>query len=1000
MRKISICYAISMALTLAFIGPAVAQTQNAGSTDPTDLVDESIVEEVVVTGSRLRRTSFNVSTPLVTLGNDAIVDSGLGALSEILIDEIPQLYESSSNTNTQSSVSQTGLSTINLRQLGSNRTLTLVDGRRVVPNSYSGNYVSLSSIPSSLVQRVEIITGGSSAAYGSDAISGVVNIITVDDRVGFNVDARYGWTPAGGGGETTVDGYYGLDFADGRGYFFIAAEYDKQDEIDWSDRKRAAIESSFDYNTKKLCNENNTIDGDQCMRDITRADWRERSDGMPGGVFEEGRGNGGYWYDENNILRDDWSEERDGINPYQWDKIRIPNKRYNIAGKLNYDFTKDTSGFLQAYYNRTTSINYKSPEDEYEGAYVGFTDPETGEIGRIRPGFIKITNPYAPPEIAENAGSSISWDRRFFEVGQVTTDNTRTTIRTVAGLTGKLFKDEWDWEASMTYGDFKQEQIRFNELDVQKEAWALDAEYAADGVTIQCASAEARALGCVPMNIFGIGSITPEAADWIRVNPTITAELSQFNALGYITGDLFTLPAGPVAAVFGLEYRKDTLDLMTSPEQANGGITFNVVPQFSGDIDVMEAFTEAAFPISSKITAEISARVANYSPDGIDTVFSYTTGLMWEVADGYHLRGNYARAQRAPTITELMSPARGDYDSYTDICDEATATSNAPGHANCRLDPRIAAVIAADGVFVDENNSYSPNVGNEELYEETGDTWTIGISMEPSFVKNFRIAIDYYNITIKDAIGSYGNEQILDQCYASDAPWGPTNPFCNDVHRDDEGQVIELLQRLYNLDETKTDGFDVTFDWLFELGDYGDLTWKGDYTHILSHETTFETLDGFETVSYNNQLDYGIFENVASTSLTWRKANWRVRWFTKFKGPIVDHQDRVKEYKELFAANDASCAAGEASCVTNPEVPKYLYYPSTWRHDLSVSYLMKMESDQTLRFYGGIKNIFDDMGPFVPRTGDNYESGIGNFDSKFEGGIGRFVFLGIEWRKG
>ena len=996
MRRNTISLAISFALCMAITGPVLAQTDQASDAG---MEQEGLLEEVIVTGSRLRRTSFNVSTPLVTLDSQAISDSGLGSLSEILIDEIPQLFESSSNTNTQSSVSQTGLSTINLRQLGSNRTLTLIDGRRTVPNSYSGSYISLSTIPSSLIARVEIITGGSSAAYGSDAIAGVVNIITHTDRVGLKVNGRYGWTPEGGGGETTFDADYGLEFGDGRGYFFIAGEYFKQDVIDWSDRDRAAIESSFDYNTSKLCNENNTEDGDQCMRDITKADWRERSDGTAGGVFEEGSSyaDGGWFFDENG-MNTGWNEERDGINPYIWDKIRIPNKRYNVAGKITWDFTDNTSGFVQGHWNKTTSVNYKSPEDEYEGAYVGYTDPDTGEFSRIRPGYIKTSNPFVPADIAENASGSINWDRRMFEVGQITTDNTRTTFRSWAGLNGKLFKDEWEWEVSLGYGDFEQKQLRLNEIDVFKESYALDAEYAEDGVTIQCANAEARADGCVPMNIFGVGSISPEAADYIRVNPTITTKLKQTNALGYITGDLFDMPAGPVAAVFGLEYRKDKLDLRTSPEQANGGITFNIVPQFANDIDVMEVFTEMAFPITETFSAEISARAANYSPDGVDTVFSYTAGLMWEVADGYHLRGNFARAQRAPTITELYSPPRGDYDSYTDICDGATATSDDPGHANCRLDPRIMAVIEADGEFVDDNNSYSPNAGNEELFEETGDTWTVGFSMEPDWLNNFRLAVDYYNIKITDAITSFGNDLILQQCYDSDVGIGPDNPFCADVYRDDDGQIYELLQRLYNQDETKTDGIDVTWDWLFELGSHGDLTWSGDYTHIFNHETTFYGLDGLETVSYNGQLDYGIFKDVASTSLTWRKDNWRIRWFIKYKGSIVDHNDRVDEWKELKAENDAACSSGSDDCITDAEKPKYLYYPATWRHDLSLSYLMDLRDNQTLRFYGGVKNVFNDMGPFVPRTGDNYESGIGNFDSKFEGGIGRFVFLGLEWR--
>lgn len=994
--KLAIKYTLSFAISMALAGAAYAQTSEQDVNDGAEA--EGSLEEVIVTGSRIRRDSFTVTTPLVTLDNDAISDTGLGSMSEILVDQIPQVFESSSNMNSQSSVSQTGLSTINLRQLGSNRTLTLIDGRRTVPNSYSGSYVSLSTIPSSMVQRVEIVTGGSSATYGSDAVAGVVNIITQQDREGFGINGRYGWTPEGGGEEYTINADYGLVFGDNRGYMFIGAEYLDQEVIDQDDRDRARWEANMEYDYEEMCNTMLTENRYQCMRDITREDWRNRSDGIAGGVFEEkSSGTQGYWYDESG-LRDDWNEETYGIYSQQFVKLRIPNERFNIAGKLTWDFSETTTGFFQLHYNKTESVNHKSPEDEYEGAYVGYQDPLTGELSRIRPGYIKITNPFAPPEIAENAGSSISWDRRMFEVGEIITNNERTTLRSWAGLQGTMFSDNWDWEVSLGYGEFEQKQVRENEIDVFKEAWALDAEYAEDGVTIQCASAEARADGCVPMNIFGVGSISKEAADYIRVNPWISTNLDQINALGYITGDLFNMPAGPVATVFGLEYREDTLDLSTSPGQSNGGITFNIVPEFSGAIDVMEAFTEFSFPLTQSLQMDISARVGDYSPKGVDTVFSYTAGLMWEVADGYHLRGNFARAQRAPTITELMSPPRGDYDSYNDICDGVTATSTDEGHANCRLEPGIQAAIAADGEFEDDNNAYSPNAGNENLFEETGDTWTLGFSMEPSFMNGFRFAVDYYNITITDAIGSFGNEMILYQCYASDIAWGSDNAFCGDIQRDDEGQVYELLQRVYNLEETFTDGVDITWDWIFDIGSAGDLTWQGNYTHIFNHETTFQTNDGLETVSYNGQLDYGIFEDVANTNLTWRMDKWRVRWGIKYKGEIIDHQDRVDDYNDALAENDARCAAGEEGCISDPEKPKYLWYPSYWRHDLSVSYTMDLSNRSTLRLYGGVKNIFNDMGPFIPVSGEPYEGGVANFDSKYDGGIGRFVFIGADYR--
>jgi len=988
--------ALSIAIALALAGPVLAQT-DAEATDD-EFSEEAMLEEVIVTGSRLRRDSFDVSTPLVLMDNQQIEDSGLGSIAEILIDEIPQVFESTSNTNSQSQVSGTGLSTLNLRQLGSNRTLSLIDGRRTVPNSYSGNYISFDTIPNALIQRVEIITGGSSATYGADAVAGVVNIITKSPGEGFGFQVRGGFTPEGGGEEYTIDADWGTYFSEGRGNIFFAATYNDQKGIKWSDRDRAAIESDYDYNTTLLCNEMQTEDGDQCMRDITPDMWRDRSDGTFGGVFEENKATPGYWYDENNVLRDDWKEERDGINARQWDAIMVPNDRLSIASKFSFDFTKKTTLFATVLYSKNKSFNFKSPEDEYEGNSVSVVDPITGEESRITPGSMSPDNPFAPAEIAENAGSSISWDRRFIEVGNITTDNTRTTWRTWVGLGGVLFNDEWDWEVSLGYGNFEQNQIRSNELDVRKERQALNSEYAEDGVTIQCADAEARAAGCVPLNIFGHNSITPEMADWLRVNPTITTKLEQVDVLAYITGDLFNMPAGPVGTVFGVEWRKDTLDLIPSEEQQYGGITFNVVPGFSGDIDVAEAFTEASLPITQNFSADLSFRIADYSPSGIDTVYSYSAGLMWEVAPGYSLRGNYARAQRAPTITELMSPPRGDYDNYTDICDQVTATSTEDGHDNCRLEPAIAAVIAQDGIFEDENTGYGPNSGNMDLFEETADTYTIGFSIAPSFLEGFRLAVDYYNISITDVIGSYENSVIMSQCYDSSAAWGDSNPFCRDITRDTDGNIVEIMNRLYNLEELNTSGWDVAMDWMFELGDHGDLTFDLNYTHVSEYTRTFLTNDGEQTASHNNQLDYGIFKDVANASFTWRTGGWRVRWSMRYLGSIIDHDDRVEDYQERFATNDERCASGDDRCVENPEVPDFLYYPSYWRHDLSLSYLWNLNSGSDLRAFGGVKNVFDDQGPFVPRTGDTYERGIGNFDSKFGGGIGRFIFAGVEMR--
>ncbi|WP_416308641.1 TonB-dependent receptor domain-containing protein [Neptunicella sp. SCSIO 80796] len=1005
MKKSILTLAIQTVLLGAIPATALADQQTdieradvAANQSQSAETQDKEAEKITVTGSRIRRDSFSFATPLVTIDRENIEDTGLGSLSEILVDEIPAIAEGVSNTNSQSSVQNTGLSTIDLRNLGTDRTLTLIDGRRVVSNSYSGNYVSLSTIPSAMVDRVEIISGGASAIYGSDAIAGVVNIITQQDKVGFELDARGGHTPEGGGREFTLDLGYGADFDNGKGYLYFGTSWDRQFGIANGDRDRAKYEASYDYNTSLLCNEMNTVDGDQCMRDITMDDWRERSDDTPGGTFESND----WFYHPTNGLTEGFVEERDGVNTYSYEMLKVPDSKLSSALKLDYELTPDTKASFQVQYSKTNSVNVKIPEGQDYNDDELVIDPVTGEPSLEVPGYISPDNPYVPQEIAESAGSSVSWDRLFVELGNIVTDNERETVRSWAGLQGSAFDNEWDWELSVGYGKFKQQQHRLNELNILNLREGLNAEYADDGVTIQCANPEARAAGCVPVNIFGYGSITPEAADYIRANPTITTNISQINLLGYMTGDLFAMPAGMVTAAFGFEYRKDKQDVQTSRDHQYGGITFNLVPTFAGEMDVKEIFAEASIPllkdaaVAKSLSADVSLRLADYSPKGIDTMASYRTGLAWEPAEGYLVRANYARAQRAPNITELMSPPRGDYDSFSDICDGTTATSAGAGHDNCRLDPGIANAINLYGEFIDENSSYSPNAGNENLKEETADTYTFGVSISPELLDGFQLAVDYYDIEIKDAIEEIDNYKILEQCYDSSLGFGSDNPFCGDISRDSEGQLTQVLQRVFNLSEVTARGYDVALAYRYDMNDYGKLKFKLDMTHIIEHSKTFEGNDGLETINYNGELTSGIFEDVASASLAWYIGDMRIRWRTKYKGSIVDNHDRVAEWEELKADNQALLDAGDPDGIANPETPYYLYYGSYIRHDLSVSYNLEWEKDVQLRLYGGVNNLFDNQGPFVPNTGDNIEHGTGNFASDFGGGVGRFVYVGAQ----
>ncbi|MGL4712190.1 MAG: TonB-dependent receptor domain-containing protein, partial [Shewanella sp.] len=850
-----------------------------------------------------------------------------------------------------------------------------------------------------MVDKVEIITGGASAIYGSDAIAGVVNIITQQDKTGFEIDVRGGETTDGGGQERKVDLGYGTEFASEKGYIYASATYDKQFGLFASDRDRAQYESSYAYDKKLMCNAMLTVDGDKCMRDITPDDWRERSNDINGGRFQ----NNAWWYDGTE-LKAGFKEERDGYNSYETAILKVPEDSLTAAVKTDYDLSDTVRATAQVQLSRNTAFRSTDAEgQDYNDAEL-YIDPITGLPGRMDAGALSPKNPYLPPEIAAVAGKRVLWDRRFQEVGPVESDNERTTLRTWAGLQGDLF-EAWIWDASVGYGQFEQRQRRSNEISIRRLRNALDAEYAADGVTIQCASEAARAEGCIPVNIFGEGSISKEGADYIRANPYINTDITQFNALGFISGELFELPAGIVQSAFGMEYRRDSQKVDTDKAMRGDAITFNDVPPFKGDVTVWEAFGEANLPLlrsatfANRLELDVSLRVADYSQKNIDLMSSYRTGLLWEPIENYALRANYSRAQRAPNITELISPPRGDYDSIRDICDGVTAISTDAGHESCRLDSGIAAAIAANGIFEDIGGSkYSPNAGNEALTEETADTYTLGLTMAPDFLNGLNLAVDYYDIKVDDAIGSLSNEDILAECYNSSNPYGSSNPYCGVISRDTEGQITQVIQQELNLNNISTRGVDIALAYEWQLAEYGELSVKTNWTHVLEYRSSYLGADGLVEEEYVGELSSGIFEDRGTLSLAWSHDDWRVRWSAKYKSAMVDDHGRVDEWNKLKAENQTKVDAGNAAGVLNPETPEFLFYSSYITHDLAVSYTMDVSQGAELRLYTGVRNIFDNQGPWVAVTGDLVESGTGNYSSAYDGGIGRYAYLGAEMK--
>ena len=906
------------------------------------------VEEVVVTGSRLKNV-FDAATPVVSMDRTELLEQGYMDLAEALTD-IPGVEEAVSLSNSQTATQANGLSTISLRNLGENRTLTLIDGHRTVSNAGNKNAVSLSSIPEFFVDRVEVTTGGGSAVYGSDAIAGVVNIITERRLEGVRARIVGGTTGDGGGDSIEYSVGAGGRFMDDRLYLMAGATYDRQFRLAATDRDRALESILYQPAT-------NTV--------VTP----DLSSNSAGGRFVSGR----WFYDESG-LKPNFVTAINGYETRNNGTLITPRDNLNGAVKFEYNLTANVKAWGQALYSNVTTDSVREATTVSNSTTFGVNDEFT--VGRMS----RTLNPFAPTEIKSAASSSgIDFRRRVVEVGPNLIHNERETLRSWVGLEGSLAND-WDWKLTYGHGEFNGEQIRGNTLNLQRVQWALDSERVA-GV-VQCRNAAARADGCVPLNIFGVGSITPEMADYIRADTFYRQNNRQDTIEGYIAGPLFQLPAGAVEAAFGFESRRDHTETHTDPRIQSGVASSSFLPEFEGTIKANEVFTEVSAPILSdaplahRLVLNGAVRVADYNLESVGTTVSWRAGVQWSPVPDLRIRSEYARAQRAPDTTELYSPPRDDADTVVDVCSGVTATTPGVVAQNCRADSRIAAGMAASGgVFRQLSTSVkAPNAGNPDLFEETADTLTVGAVYRPAFLPGFEASLDYYDIRISDVISSLSNAALLLGCYSD--PNGTNNVFCQTITRDDSGQLVRILNQEQNLNETRARGVDVAASYRFDLEQWrvpGRFKASLNYSRRLELSTEYNGISSVETIDEVGAV--GTAKNEAKFGLNWSDDNWSVRWSSRYVGSVVDSLEREKQ----------AIAMGWAD-------PLYLYLDDYWRHDLSVSFTPDRRNPK-LKVFGTVRNIFNDYGPFLP---DGTDSGNQyNYNSTY-GVVGRAFTLGLQ----
>lgn len=950
---------------LASVGMCVAYT--TGLSTAAAAQDEP--EEVVVTGSRIRQNPVELTAPLQTATAADIDRSGEVSVADYL-QRLP-ISGSAINRSNNSSGNLgfppdgggigAGASEIDLRYLGSKRVLVLVDGKRWVRGSSASGVsgaVDLNTVPTAAIERIELLQDGASPIYGSDAIAGVVNIITRTDFDGFDMETNQSAFDEG-------DGYtqdYSLSFGSSseRSRVFMAASYARQDAVYARDRD---LSSQVIFGAPPgVGGSSGTPQGRFIFRD-PRGD--VNGDGTPDQIsitLDDGVLNDGVTlpvYDPNNPGGADFhnfgTADRFNFRPFNY--LVTPNRRVNLFGKAEYDVADDVQlRFTAAYTNRKSS-NQAAPNPLFLGS-------DSGSGFYLSNIFIPADQRYNPFGIALDGRTNlVNLGRRPLEAGPRIFDQTVDTWMVSGTLSGELALAERPlfWDVSINWGRNNASQQGHNIFNARKLALAL-------GPEANCLAIP----GCVPFNIFGgqgpdgNGSITQEMLDWTTFTQSDQSEQELNDVTANISGDLFDLPSGPFAYALGLEYRKER-GSFTPDATVQAGETADVpAAPTDGETTVREAYLELRAPLLANLPAvqrlELSAAVrsSDYDDIGRDEVFK--GGLYWRVVNDLSLRFSYAEGFRAPNIGELFNSGSRFDSAINDPCSNFQANPSATVRANC-------AALGVPTSFAQINQQISVQTGgNDELQPETSETTNIGFAYNPSWAENaswieqLTLDVNYYDIKLEDAIQALSAQIQLTNCVNTLEPL-----FCDGIVRGPGGSITAFANQLTNIGRIETDGFDWTVLLTTpELG-FGSLRFQWANTYLAGYKEFTVGVSGL-TATERAGIEVGsptrgYVEYKSTLSTDWLYGNFVTSLTLRYLSDLTEN------------CPSALVDAGLVNLCSDParrrnELEEKIYT------DLRVSWSPAM-FDQQLQLALGVNNLLDeDPPPCLSCDANNYDGTI------------------------
>ena len=703
--------------------PAFAQTapESLEAGQPADATEAEPGEQIVVTGSRIRRTDLTATGPATTVTAENIANTGIVNI-ETVLQRLPANAGFAGNQTAAYWTSNGwGTAQVNLRGLGIKRTLVLLNNRRLVAGGTGANSSpDLNMIPVSIISRVDVLKDGSSAIYGADAMAGVVNIITNTKFEGLGVGARYGITERGDGSDFTLDLTWGIQ--NDRGGFSGAATYQKTDDINMASRAPCSL-AEVTKGTLSCVNSAATLGGRAVLPNGQQINFSN----LPG----------------NSNLFEPYSAARHNFNSNPFLNAVSPVERLSTAFFTHYDVTDDITAFGEFLYTMRKSTQITTP-------------------GTLRNLAISATNPTNP-----TGQNLVLVQRRVGEAGPRIAFQETDTWQGTAGLRGKLAND-WAWEIAGSFGRNTAVDGFTNIANLERVRNTVN--------TAVCSSAAGAAIPCA--DYLG-ADLTPQVLDYIL----FTSRDRGGNELGTVTadltGDLFTLPAGALSFATGVVYRKEKGWRDPDPLTVAGISNTNQQSPISGSTTAKEAYLEVSVPVLKdtpffqSLTIDGAVRYSEYDIFGGD--WNYKLAADWQVFEALRLRATYGTGFRVPNVPELYGGVSEGNLTTTDPCSRYPSSGNSTLIANCQ----------ASGVrptYVQLGTSILTTVGgNENLEPESSKSWTVGAVLQPrALVPGLTLTADWFNIDIKDAIRAIPGSTKLAVCYNTP---GLNHPFCDDFTR-------------------------------------------------------------------------------------------------------------------------------------------------------------------------------------------------------------------------